>query len=75
MKEHPDSPYIEESNFALGEFFFDHEKWHEALTRYEEVAKNKHASAGNSASLSISGLGANTKSRRSQSGASNLWNK
>jgi tetratricopeptide (TPR) repeat protein len=43
IKEHSDSPYIEESNFALGEYYFDHEKWSTALSHYDGLAKNKHA--------------------------------
>ncbi len=41
--EHPQSTYIEESNFALGEFYFDQEKWADALKYYRQVAKNKRA--------------------------------
>ena len=42
-KEHPDSPYIEESNFALGEYYFDREQWADALKHYRAVAANKRA--------------------------------
>jgi cellulose synthase operon protein C len=43
LKEHPQSPYVEESNFALGEYYFDHEKWKTALGHYQDIAKDKHA--------------------------------
>jgi len=42
-KEFPGSSYIEESNFALAEYYFDREKWGDALKHYEAVAANKRA--------------------------------
>ncbi|MGE3681652.1 MAG: tetratricopeptide repeat protein [Bdellovibrionales bacterium] len=42
-KEHPSSTYIEESNFALGEYYFDREIWADALKHYELVARNRRA--------------------------------
>ncbi|MGZ3721544.1 MAG: tetratricopeptide repeat protein, partial [Bdellovibrionales bacterium] len=41
--EYPHSSYIEESNFALAEYYFDREKWNDALKHYEAVAANKRA--------------------------------
>src|SRR5690606_23988879 len=37
------SPYVDESNFALGEFHFEKEQWKEALQYYLRVAKNPRA--------------------------------
>ena len=42
-KEHPQSVYVEESNFALGEFYFENEKWLDALKYYQAVANNTRA--------------------------------
>ena len=41
--EHPQSSYVEESNFALGEYYFEREMWKEALKHYAAVAQNKRA--------------------------------
>lgn len=41
--EHKGSPYIEESNFALGEYYFERELWADALKHYSQVAANKRA--------------------------------
>jgi tetratricopeptide (TPR) repeat protein len=37
-KNYPGSQYILESHFALGEFYFENEKWREALPYYQKVA-------------------------------------
>ncbi len=42
-KKHPRSPYVQESHFALGEYYFDSQKWKDARTHYRKVAKNKNA--------------------------------
>lgn len=39
VTEHPRSPYVMESNFALGEFYFENEKWATAYKYYEPVAQ------------------------------------
>lgn len=39
VNEHPRSPYITDSNFALGEFYFENEKWAEASKYYSAVAR------------------------------------
>ncbi|MCB0368079.1 MAG: tetratricopeptide repeat protein [Bdellovibrionales bacterium] len=36
------SPFVDESNFALAEYYFELEKWKEAYKRYAPVIKNKH---------------------------------
>ncbi|MCK6598519.1 MAG: tetratricopeptide repeat protein, partial [Bdellovibrionaceae bacterium] len=38
---YPHSPFVDESNFALGEYFFEKEKWKDAYKRYAPVIKNK----------------------------------
>lgn len=40
-KEHPRSQYVPESNFALAEYYFENEKWTQALGYYQQVVKNK----------------------------------
>lgn len=40
---YPNSPYVAESNFALGEFYFENEKWAEALKHYGKVIKEKES--------------------------------
>lgn len=42
--EYPRSPYVGEANFSIGEYYFDEEKWDEALEAYKKVIKNKQAS-------------------------------
>lgn len=39
--EYPESTYVSESNFALGEYHFEHERWKDALIFYTRVAKQK----------------------------------
>lgn len=39
----PKSQYVEESNFALGEYHFEREQWADALKHYSAVAANKRA--------------------------------
>ena len=42
-KEYPQSSFVIESHFALAEFYFENEKWKEAVGHYYEVAKRpKH---------------------------------
>lgn len=38
---YPESSFVDESNFALGEYYFEKEKWKEAYKRYAPVIKNK----------------------------------
>jgi tetratricopeptide (TPR) repeat protein len=38
---YPQSPFVDESNFALGEYNFEKENWKEAYKRYSPVIKNK----------------------------------
>jgi cellulose synthase operon protein C len=40
-KEYPNSSYVGESYFALGEYNFDNEKWAVALKNYEKVVEDK----------------------------------
>lgn len=40
-KEYPDSPYVTESYFALGEYNFDAEKWADALVNYNKVVADR----------------------------------
>lgn len=42
--EYPRSPYVGEANFSIGEYFFDEEKWDQALEAYKKVIKNKNSS-------------------------------
>jgi len=42
--EYPRSPYVGEANFSIGEYYFDEEKWDQALDAYKKVIKNKNAS-------------------------------
>lgn len=42
--EYPRSPYVGEANFSIGEYFFDEEKWDQALEAYKKVIKNQKAS-------------------------------
>ena len=41
-KEFPSSPFIIESHFALAEYYFENEKWKDAVGHYYEVAKHPH---------------------------------
>lgn len=41
VKKHPDSVYIEESHFALGDYYFDREQWANAYREYAYVIKDK----------------------------------
>lgn len=42
-KEHPGSPFVMEAHFALGEFYFENEKWKDAETHYASVlTRPKH---------------------------------
>lgn len=38
-KEYPRSVFILESHFALGEYYFENEKWHDAINNYAVVLK------------------------------------
>lgn len=38
---YPQSSFVDESNFALGEYYFEKERWKEAYKRYAPVIKNK----------------------------------
>lgn len=38
-KEHPRSVFILESHFALAEYYFENEKWHDAVNNYAVVVK------------------------------------
>jgi tetratricopeptide (TPR) repeat protein len=40
---HSRSPYVNESHFALGEYYFENSKWAEAKPHYLKVAQNKRA--------------------------------
>ena len=42
-KQHPNSLFVNESNFSLGEFYFDNEKWGKALGYYKKIIQNKEA--------------------------------
>ncbi len=42
-KDYPKSVYVSESHFALGEFYFEREKWKEALTQYMKVVKRRRS--------------------------------
>jgi TolA-binding protein len=42
-KEFPNSLYVSEARFALGEYYFDNEKWLDAQKAYTDVLKNKRA--------------------------------
>ena len=45
--EHPQSPFVTESHFALGEYFFEKEKWVTAGEHYREVVRHpRHRLAG-----------------------------
>jgi TolA-binding protein len=37
------SPYVYESHFALGEYYFENDQWKNALPHYEKIFKNKRA--------------------------------
>ncbi len=43
VKKYPDSVFISASHFALGEFYFENEKWQPALENYMKVIKVKKA--------------------------------
>jgi tetratricopeptide (TPR) repeat protein len=43
VQQYPDSAYVIESYFALGEYYFDNEKWQAALDSYEKVIRVKKA--------------------------------
>lgn len=43
VKKYPDSLFITESRFALGEFYFENENWKKALENYSQVVKVKRA--------------------------------
>ena len=40
---HPKSTYIDESNFALAEYYFENDQWKEAEKHYRAVAKNRRS--------------------------------
>jgi TolA-binding protein len=40
-KEYPSSPYVVETHFALGEYYFENEKWSIARTHYANVLRYK----------------------------------
>ncbi|MBC7372350.1 MAG: tetratricopeptide repeat protein, partial [Bdellovibrionaceae bacterium] len=40
-KTFPNSPFVNESHFALGEFYFENEKWTDAYKEYTYVIKDK----------------------------------
>ncbi len=40
-KRFPRSPYVTEANFALGEFYFENEKWKDARAAYSSVLRNR----------------------------------
>lgn len=43
VKRYPDSVFITESHFALGEYYFENESWKKALDNYMKVIKVKKA--------------------------------
>lgn len=43
LREHPDSGYVTESRFALGEYYFENEQWQKALDNYLKVIEAKRA--------------------------------
>lgn len=43
VNRYPDSVYVTESHFALGEFYFENEVWKQALTNYARVIQAKRA--------------------------------
>ena len=43
VKKYPDSVFITESHFALGEYYFENESWKKALDNYMKVIKVKKA--------------------------------
>ncbi len=42
-KTYPNSSYVGEAHFALGEYYFDNDKWADALKSYSDVLKNRRA--------------------------------
>lgn len=40
-KQYPNSPFVGESHFALGEYYFENEKWTDAYKEYSHVIKEK----------------------------------
>jgi len=43
VKNYPDSAFVTESHFALGEYYFENENWRKALDNYAKVVKEKRA--------------------------------
>lgn len=39
--EYPRSAYLSEANFSIGEYYFDEDRWENALDSYKKVIKNK----------------------------------
>ncbi len=40
-KEFPNSPFVGEAHFALGEYYFESEKWADAYKEYSQIIKDK----------------------------------
>lgn len=43
VSRYPDSVYVTESHFALGEFYFENEVWRDAFNNYQKVIQAKRA--------------------------------
>jgi TolA-binding protein len=43
LHQFPDSSYVTESRFALGEYYFENEQWQKALDNYAKVIESKRA--------------------------------
>jgi len=43
LHQYPDSPFVIESRFALGEYYFENEQWQKALDNYAKVIEAKRA--------------------------------
>jgi cellulose synthase operon protein C len=43
VKEYPNSPFITDSHFALGEYYFENDRWQPALDNYLKVIQKKSA--------------------------------
>ncbi len=43
VKDHSSSAYVIESHFALGEYYFENDKWQEAFDNYSKVIQKKKA--------------------------------
>ncbi len=43
LQQFPESPYVVESRFALGEYYFENEQWQKALDNYTKVVEAKRA--------------------------------